>query len=808
MFCDWQPVYKPLLLAVSLISLMLTQTGPARADRATLKVDLSKPGAKISPMLYGIFFEEINHAGDGGLYAEMIRNRSLEDARTPEGWSLLTENGAEGTISVDSAQPLNVRNPHALRLDIARARPGRVGVANTGHWGISIARGRRYRLTLYARRSKDFSGPASVSLESGTGRVYARKTIKGLAEDWKRFTRFLTSDGDDPSARLVISTSSPGTIWLDMVSLFPQDTWKRRPNGLRPDLAKMLSDLKPSFVRFPGGCFVEGDILENAFRWKNTIGDIVTRPGHWNLWGYRSTDGLGYHEYLQMCEDLGAKPLFVINCGMSHGGNVPMDQLESWVQDALDAIEYANGPTTSQWGALRSQNGHPAPFGLKYMEIGNENGGPAYEERYARFYDAIKARYPEIQLIANVPVASRPMDILDEHYYASPERFASQAHRYDSYHRKSPQIYVGEYACTQNCGQGNLRAALGEAAFMTGIERNPDIVAMASYAPLFVHVHDRKWNPDAIAFDSSRCYGTPSYWVQQLFSLNRGDIVLPTQLTCETRRPQTQLRGAIGLGTWATQAEFKDIQVAHNDQTLYAADFSDGAAGWRVFRGDWKAKEGAYQQTGDGVDFRSVAGDPAWMDYTYSLKARKLGGAEGFLILFRVRDDNNWLWWNLGGWGNVRHAIEKCEGGSKSILGDSIPGHIEAGRWYDIRIEVKGSHIRCFLDGRLIHDVEDHAPEPMYAVASRVQSTGEIILKVVNLSEVSQDTRIVLEGADKIASQGKAIVLTSNSPEDENSLDQPDKVAPVTLPAKGLGPTFRYVFPCHSLTILRLKRIP
>jgi len=776
---------------------------PAMGAQATLKVNAAQPGPKVSPMLYGIFFEEINHAGDGGIYAELVRNRSFEDADTPQGWSLVTRGSARGTMAIATDQPLNAANRRSLRLEIAQAGEGRVGAANGGYWGIPVRQGAEYMLSFFARCSDEFKGPLAVSLEHAAGLVHAEGKVEGLTKEWKRFQCTLKADSANPAARLVISASSAGTVWLDVVSLFPRDTWKGRPNGLRADLAALLADIKPAFNRFPGGCFVEGDILANAFRWKTTLGDIAERPGHHNLWGYRSTDGLGYHEYLQMCEDIGAEPLFVINCGMAHGGNVPMDQLQPWVQDALDAIEYANGPETSEWGARRAKAGHPAPFNLKYMEIGNENGGPAYEERYARFYDAIKGRHPNMQLVANVAVKSKPMDILDEHYYSSPEWFSANASRYDRYDRKGPRIYVGEYACTQGCGQGNLRAALGEAAFMTGMERNSDIVVMASYAPLFVNVNNRAWNPDAICFNSSASYGTPSYHVQRMFGANRSDVVLPCQLTYESKA--AKVSGAIGLGTWITQAEYKDLKVTRGDQTLYAADFAADAKGWKVLKGDWKVQDGAYRQASSETDCRSTAGDPAWADYTYTLKARKLGGGEGFLIMFGVRDKDNWFWWNLGGWGNARHAIEKCTGGGKALLGGEVPGKIEAGRWYDVKIELQGARIRCYLDGKLVHDVEDASPQAMAAVAGRVTATGEIVIKVVNTTGDAQDTAVTLDGAGKVAPEGTALVLTSDDPNDENSFAHPTRVAPVALPAKGLGPSFRYTFPPYSLTILRIQ---
>lgn len=772
---------------------------PAKA--AQIHVHADQPGPRVSPRLWGIFFEEINHAGDGGLYGELVRNRDFEDGPALPSWTLIQTGGGQGRMALDKSVPLGDATPHSLRLEIKRTAGGRVGVANAGYWGIPVRKGARYLLSFFAR-AEGLQGPLVASLEN-LGTVYARSEISRLTGEWKQFRCTLVSSGDDPAAHLVLSAASPGRVWLDMVSLFPEETFKRRPNGLRADLAQMLYDLRPSFCRFPGGCFVEGDRLANAFRWKLTIGPIWQRPGHWNLWGYRSTDGLGFHEYLQMCEDLGAEPLFVINCGMSHTEIVPLDQMQEWVQDALDAIEYANGPPTSKWGALRAAAGHPQPFNLRMIEIGNENGGPAYEERYALFYDAIKARYPDIQLVANVPVSSRPVDILDEHFYSSPDWFASQASRYDTYPRTGPKIFVGEYACTQACGLGNLRAALGEAAFMTGIERNSDVVVMASYAPLFVNVNNRAWNPDLINFDATRCYGTPSYYAQQMFSLNRGDVVLPADV--EAPRLPAVVRGGIGLGTWATQAEFSQIRVTRGDEVLFRDDFSAGAGAWRVFKGRWTVEDGAYRQLSDDIDCRSTAGDVSWSDYTYSLKARKLGGAEGFLIMFGVQDDANWYWLNLGGWGNVRHGIEKCVGGSKTMLGPSPAGSIETGRWYDIRIELQGARIRCYLDGQLILDVLDVRPQSLYASATRDEKTGEIILKVVNYSDQAQDTTVRFDGIIRVHPDATAIVLTAPSPDAENSLDDPRKVAPVEKPFRCPGPTFSYTFTPYSLTVLRVR---
>lgn len=798
---------RSLGLVLVLVALLLNG-GPARADRATLTIDAARPGVKISPVLYGIFFEEINHAGDGGIYAELIRNRSFEDKTdAPEGWSLRSlSDGAEGNIALDDSLPLNDKNRRSLRVE---AKRGSVGATNGGYWGIAVKKGDTYRLSLHARRSPELAGGLRVALETANGRRLAEARLPKPTPDWKRYEVTLKAGDTDPAARLVIGMDAPGTVWLDMVSLFPQKTWKGRANGLRADLMELVAGMKPAFVRFPGGCFVEGDRLENAFRWKETIGPIEERPGHWNLWGYRSTDGLGYHEYLQMSEDLGAEAMFVVNCGMSHNGIVPMDQLDPWVQDALDALEYARGPVTSKWGALRAKNGHPKPFRLTYLEIGNENGGPAYNERYARFYDAIRAKYPDVKIIANVwggVPTSRPTPILDEHYYSNPQFFASQTRRYDTYDRKGPEIYVGEYAVTQGAGQGNLIAALGEAAFMTGMERNGDIVTMSSYAPLFVNVNQRTWNPDAIVFDSARSFGTPSYHVQAMFGQNRGDVVLPAAIKSEAP-PAPPARGGIGLSTWRTQAEYRDVKFeAADGKTLVASDFSRGAEGWRVVRGEWQVQEGAYRQSAAGEDMRAVAGDPNQTgDGVLTLKARKMGGAEGFLIMFRVQNSNNWLWWNIGGWNNTQHGIEKSTGGQKSLVGSHVPGSVETGRWYDIRIEMNGERIRCYLDGKLIHDARDMAPEPLSAVAGREEKSGDIIVKVVNMSERAQETQVSLNGAGRVSRDGTAIVLTSGGPQDENSFGTPKKIAPVTQRLTNIGPTFTHTFPPHSVTVLRLK---
>lgn len=779
---------------------------------ATLKVFCDKPGIRISPMLYGIFFEEINCAGDGGLYAELIRNRSFEESDTAADWSLVTTSAAKGEMAIDTSNPMSKENRHALRLTIMDAGKGSIGISNSGYWGISLKNDAKYDLSFYARCSDDFNGPIAVTLESVNGKVYARDSVDGITGEWKSFSRTLVAHESDPESRLVLSSSHAGTLWLDVVSLFPQNTFKLRANGLRQDLAQMVADLHPSFVRFPGGCWVEGESLKYSYRWKQTVGNIAGRQSMYDLWKYYSTNGLGFLEYLQMCEDMGATPLFVVNCGMSHTQIVPKDRMAPWVQDALDAVEYANGPVDSRWGSERAKNGHPAPFNLAYMEIGNENGGKAYEERYALFYDALKSKYPDIHLIANVwggVPKSRPVEIVDEHYYSSPKFFITHADMYDTVDRQGPKVYVGEYAVTDGGGKGNLRGALGEAAFMTGLERNSDVVAMASYAPLFANIHQKVWDPDLINFNGAEVYGTPSYYVQKMFSENRGNVVLPVQMDVspDAYEPLPEQHGKVGLGTWDTQAEYKDVRVTKDSKVLFESDFIGRPGDWTASGGDWIVVDGAYRQAADGPDRRSIAGDSSWKDYKITLKARKVGGDEGFLILFYVKNQDNWFWWNVGGWGNTRHAIEWSDKGSKSIVGAPVAGKVVTGQWYDVSIELNGRNIRCSLDGKLIHDVnlQEISPKPLHVSAGRDSASGEVILKVVNVSEKAIETKIDLSGIPGLQLPAKVIQLRSENPAAENSIAHPYNVVPVVKTIEDIHPAFQYSFPSFSLTILRVR---
>lgn len=542
--------------------LLIAALAPALAQTPTLTIEAGQPVAKVSPLHYGLMTEELNHAYDGGLYAELVRNRAfLDDARTPAHWSVVQANGAAATITLDQAQPLNAVLTTSLRLDVATAsRTAPAGVANSGYWGIPVKPNTPYRASFYARAAPGFTGPVTLAIESDDGRiVYARAAVRGLTGDWRAYTVTLRTGKVTPTtkARFALTVERPGTVWLSLVSLFPP-TWKNRPNGLRPDLMQMLVDLKPKFLRFPGGNYLEGGTIATRFDWKKTLGPLTERPGHPGPWGYRSSDGMGLLEFLLWTTDMGAEPVLGVYAGYSLGGEYvkPGPDLVPYIQDALDEIEYVTGAVTTKWGAQRAKDGHPAPFPLRYVEVGNEDffdKSGSYDARFAQFFDAIKAKYPNLKVISTVGfeqpaekrVHSRRPDAVDEHYYPTAEGFLRMAPaRYESYDRTGPEIFVGEWGAHEEIAPWDprsrnlpptpsMKAALGDAAFMTSMERNSDLVVMQCYAPLLVNVNPgaRQWRPNLIGYDALRSFGSPSYWAIQMFSRNVGDSILKATMT-------------------------------------------------------------------------------------------------------------------------------------------------------------------------------------------------------------------------------------------------------------------------------------
>jgi alpha-L-arabinofuranosidase len=795
----------------------------APAQPASITVQADAPGTAVASTLHGLFFEDINYAADGGLYAELIQNRSFEHREPLYGWSPVARGGAQGHLTVESEAPLNANNRNFLRIHVATPGEEGFGAMNRGYDGIALGAGERYRFSVYARRRAGEIAGIRVLLEDDAGQELAATNFASVPSSWRQYEALFIAPRATVNARLSLLATTSGAVDVDMVSLFPEKTFKGRRNGLRADLAQALADLKPGFLRFPGGCIVEGKDYANAYRWKETIGDIAERKQNWNVWQdrqspqYSQTYGLGFFEYFQLCEDLGAEPVPVLNCGMTcqarQGRPVPLDEIGPWVQDALDLIEFANGPASSEWGGRRAALGHPDPFGLTVLAVGNEQWQQGYFDRYDVFYRAIKAKHPEIRLISSAgPLpndalwqfawnkfrSGTPADVVDEHYYVAPRWLLENIDRYDTYDRKGPKIFVGEFAAHEASRRNSLRSALAEAAYMTGLLRNADVVEMASYAPLFARIGHAQWRPDLIWFDNARVLLTPNYYAQALFAQNRPDWVFPCQVEAPIDTPCP--KGQIGVGTWKTRAEFKDIHVTAPDgKVLFESDFSKELGPWTTAGGQWAPAEGALRQDADQENARALAGDPIWTDYDLTLRARKLSGEEGFLVLFHATGLDSTVWWNLGGWGNTAHAFQ---GGG--LNEDRVQGSIDTGRWYDIRIELRGGTVKAYLDSRLIQQGELKPVSTLYAAAGKSRRSKEVILEVVNVSDLPRETSVSLNGVNRVASPATLSVLTGN-PEDENTIGAPPKVAPRISSIGISGPRFQHTFPANSISVLRLK---
>ena len=795
----------------------------AAAVRAqvTIDIDAQQRGPKVSRMLYGIFYEDINHAADGGIYAELIRNRSFEDGpryggpADMQGWS--TYAAAPSQLTAKLIQPtkktplLNAVQHNALELNVKASPSVPVCLVNEGFWGINAVQGRKYRLTFWAKTLK-YQGSVKATLCSKDGsQLYAETVVGnfGVGKGWKKYEAMLTANDNDPQAQFVLVCDGVGQVQIDMVSLFPP-TFKNRENGMRPDLANMLWQLHPKFMRFPGGCFVEGqESPDNAFRWERTIGPIEEREGHWNVnWGYRTTDGLGYHEYLQLAEDLGAKPLYVVNVGIWHGGMTPYDSIQPWIDECLNALEYANGPVTSKYGAMRARNGHPEPFGIEYLEIGNENNQPDprqqsdhYYERYEQFYKAIRPKYPEMKIIGNVVAwgddnpkwnSHLPVDLLDEHYYRSPDWFAAAFHKYDTYDRQGPKVYVGEYAVTNGYGNlGNMNAALGEAVYMMGMENNADVVELASYAPIFVNENDARWRPDMIRFSSSRVMGTPSYYVQQLMPQYLGTQVVKVEQTDPYKdkvcKPLTPKQNRVGFGTWNTLATF---------ETGKEVDF---------VRGDWQKEGNNVRQTGRQDATLCIEKNIIDSDhYTCKFRARKDEGAEGFIIVFNYVDENNYCWVNFGGWTNTQHAIEQISSGGK-LLTDSKRGHVEPGRWYDVTLQVAGDSVKAWLDNEQVFNtvLKHDETKGIFSSATIDDTTGELIVKVANTSDAATTARLNLKHFTPGCA--RVVRLAANDGMEENTLQAPTTIHPTEQLLSPEDGSVLLDVPPYSLNIVKIK---
>lgn len=513
----------------------------AQVQPAVLTIHLDKPVSKVSPQLYGLMTEEINYSYDGGLYAEMVRNRTFRARRRDVPYWLLVENGtAQAKMEIEPKDGPSEALNYGLRLDVSQASAeNQAGVLNAGYWGMPLKPNTTYRGSFYAKADSDAMGDVTVKLlTDADDKTVAATTVSGLTTAWKQFHFSLKTGAMQASSanHLVLTVGHAGKLWLNLVSLFPP-TYHDRDNGNRIDLMEKLAAMHPAFLRFPGGNYLEGDHIPERYEWKKTIGPLVDRPTHPSPWRYNSSDGMGLLEFLNWCEDLKMQPVLAVYGGysMQQEHVNPGPDLDPYVQDALDEIEYVTGGADTKWGAVRVQNGHPEPFALTYVEVGNEDffdKSGSYDGRYEQFYKAIKGKYPNLQIIATTPVRSIRADVIDDHYYRRATEFFADTTHYDKTDRSGPKIFVGEWATREGYPTPNFGAALGDAAWMTGMERNSDVIVMSAYAPLLVNVGvgGMQWETDLIGYDALRSYGSPSYYAQVMFAGYVGDETLDSQL--------------------------------------------------------------------------------------------------------------------------------------------------------------------------------------------------------------------------------------------------------------------------------------
>ncbi|SFW74042.1 alpha-L-arabinofuranosidase C-terminal domain-containing protein [Chitinophaga sancti] len=824
----------------------LIKVTPALSAEITIKNNV--PGSAVPATLHGIFFEEISHAGEGGLYAEMIQNRGFEESRIPAGtrlvngmleapptewkmewpyksewpaWTVsvsgeeestaasfsgsahssgmqrasqpatLKDGRNSGIASLSTDHPLSPASPHSLRLQSPAV------LSNEGFWGIAVKAGESYQLSFYLR---GYKGSVAARLKEGD-RILDTRNFLAPGGDWKKYECVFVPGSTASNAKLVLEFKDKGTAYIDFVSLFPTKTFHNRPNGLRNDIATLIDSLHPSFVRWPGGCFVEGITIESAPNWKNTIGKLEDRPGTFSPWGYWSSDGFGYHEYLQFCEDIHADALFVFNAGTSceyrSGTSVPDSLLAPYIQDALDAIAYATDPVSSKWGALRAENGHPAPFPLKYVEVGNEQHGPVYARRYNLFYDAIHAKYPAIIILASMGISDvnrhtldsmKHVQRVDEHAYKDAYWSMRNFDHFDKYKRGDWDMYVGEYATNSGVGTGNMQAAVSDAIYVLSMEKNADLVKMSSYAPLLVNEHDVDWPVNLIHFDAARNYARISYYAIKLLADNKADYNIPSTLRISADHDQALFPGGIGLGTWDTEAEFKDIKV--NGQAYPLSE-------WAFPRGAWKVSDGVIAQTAEGAQQLAVLKGHTFDTYTLELKARKTGGVNAFMIPFAVLDSNTYLRAHIGSYWNSHCVFESVTNGYEvaGITDQKNLHPLETGRWYDVKLAVGKDTVKCYLNDTLI--MTYIPPQQFYSIAGKA-ANGDIIVKAVNGYPTSVLTDLKLETGGRHMLSISTISADGGA---ENSMETPVQYVASTV----MGDSMKVLLKANSINVIRIK---
>ncbi len=857
-----------------------------------LNIDAANTLYDISDLLYGIFFEDISFAADGGLYAEKVANRSFEFTSLAENDSLYAWENVGGSdisvISDDQSGCLNENNPSYLL--IKNTSDTACGIENKGFMEGMSLKEEKYTLSFYAKALENYTGPVILKL-TADGETAAEGKVEKLTSDWQKYELELTSSLSSRSSGRLQLLIEKGQAAFDMISLFPEDTYKGRENGLRNDLATLLEDLHPRFLRFPGGCVTEGYNENSAYNWKQSVGakedgtplefngkygDVAARKQSINIWtDINATDdpypsfmtyGLGFYEFFLLSEDIGALGVPVLNAGLYCQGrqgqavDMSSDDFKSFLEEMHDLIEFCRGGDDTVWGKVRISMGHPEPFKLEYICIGNENWGQDYYERYDAFLDSFnkaKEENPDLYKDIKLIYSSGPSDALsgnpdyiasfehakekvgnsgdislfagavDSHYYKEPGWMLKNTDYYDpdNYTRTvetmtdmpyggAIPVFLGEYASQSN----TLNSALSEAAYMTGLERNGDIVKMACYAPLFSSTTAGHWSPNLIWFNNDSCQPSANYYIQKLFSDNAGSALLASTLEGALIGDRN-VSGMAGVGTWFTKASFSDAVITDNTtgEILYSSDFSS----LKSFKKNWQTEFKDHFSVNDnnlinnsiGTEYNekgSVAffGDASCENYTYTVKATKLEGDEGFFIPFAVKDSDDLFYWNIGGYGNTVSCLQEMIGGQKSgqITGTIKDIVIEEGRTYSLKIVVDGSRVKCYIDDDLYVDYDASSTlSEAYQVVS-LSDDGDIIIKLVNLTGEKKTFSVNIEKAGKLSGKAKLSRVYGESLGDENILGEDEKVSLENYEIEGIASSFNCTVPNYSATVLVLSR--
>lgn len=794
-----------------------------------LSIDVAKKGVDINEDMYGIFYEDINYAADGGLYSEVIENRSFEAAHcNPDKGEKYTKipssawSVTNGQASYLSENPLNENNTTYVRL---KTKKGSI-LRNECYSGFKAEKNEKFSVSFFARGN--YKGNVIFSIVENEN-VIGSVAIEVGSEEFEKYESVLEVSEDAKAAKVKIEFDSVGEIDMDMISVMSQNTFNGRNNGLRKDIVQKLYDMHPAFMRFPGGCVVEGYYLDNRYNWKESIGPVEERKENWNRWqtgsnayDYCQSLGLGFYEYFLLCEDIGAKALPVVSVGIAcqyQSGEVSSwdDLYDVYIKDAIDLIEFANGdPKTNEWAAIRAEMGHPEPFNLEYLGIGNEQWyteNNRFFERYEAFEEEIHKLYPDIKLISTSGPSADGTHYnnaynwleehkgeenftyaVDEHYYRTPEWFLANINRYDTYDRDGFAVFAGEYAANGTYGN-TLYSALAEAAYMTGLERNADVVKMASYAPLLAKSGYTQWSPNMIWFDNTTVYGSPDYYVQKMYAENNGTYTIENSVISTEEKTCS-----VGVGTWSTSAKFKNITLTNNltgEEKKLSLDKTD--------KGTWTSESGVYFQSDTGVNGAFYVAENDWDNYTLSLEAMKTGGNEGFLIPIEYIDSDNYVFWNIAGWGNTQSAVQRVSNGDKTTITDSIDTNLEENVWYDVQIKVEDGYMYCYLDGTLEMTAYIKKTEgDVYSTVCVDEKTGDIIVKIVNVSEQKAKVNIAIENAEYIADVCDEYVLTGNAKNAKNSLDNPENVKIEYGKYCNVSDSFVYEAEKLSFTVLRI----